>query len=45
MAFIELGIVMEVPRPGRTKLYQAPRLLRMLEEAAEPPDRLDTRYP
>jgi len=43
-SLIDLGIVQEVPREGRTKLYCAPRLLRALEEAAEPPDRIDTRY-
>lgn len=43
-AFIDLGIISEVPHVGRTKLYQAPRLLRMLKEAAEPPDRVGTRY-
>jgi len=28
----------------RNRVYYAPRLLRLLEEAAEPPDRVDTRH-
>lgn len=38
---------MTVPPYGerrRNRVYYAPRLLRMLEEAAEPPDRVDARY-
>lgn len=40
----ELGFVEPYGERRRNRVYYAPRLLRMLEEAAEPPDRVETRY-
>jgi len=42
LSLVELGLLTEVPSEGRTKLYQAPRLLRMLEEAARSGDSVAT---
>ena len=42
---LELGIVEQFGERRRNRIYYAPRLLRMLEEAAGPPGRMDTRAP
>ncbi|MFW5867770.1 MAG: Fic family protein [Armatimonadota bacterium] len=40
---LELGLVEEFGERKRNRVYYAPRLLRMLEEAAQSGDRIDTR--
>ena len=42
---LELGLVEQFGERKRNRVYHAPRLLRMLEEAAQPGDRIDTRSP
>lgn len=42
---LALGVVEQFGERRRNRIYYAPRLLRMLEQAAGPPDRIDTRYP
>jgi len=42
---MEFGLVEQFGERRRNRIYYAPRLLRMLEEAAGPPDRMDPRRP
>ncbi len=45
LTLVELGVLQQVRSDGRVKLYHAPRLLRMLEEAARSGDAIGTSLP
>lgn len=42
LSLVELDMLVEAPSEGRIKLYQSPRILRMLEEAARSGDAIGT---